>query len=260
MRPLCVLFAMLISGGSALAQQPAPAELIDHLVANAQLYAETLPSLAATETIDSEGSYLIFHRRVRATADFRVLRQPNASFEESRQITEADGKPVAPGAHVALPSTLFGGFSRFQELFFTPAHRLCYRFTLLPGAGPDGAQQIAIAELPGTVPGCVPRGITGLARVDPETRHVVYLERTVPGEIALKNRLAPFAWVALAPARIGDRTFWLPTTVFGAFVNGKVKGSFEAHYSGYHRFTSSVTILPGVTEVDSTPATGPPPR
>ena len=120
MRRIGLLFALFISRIPATAQQPAPDELIDHLVANAQLYAQTLPSLAATEQIDSQGSYLIFHRHVKATAVFRVLHPPGAQFEESRQITEADGKAVEPGRHVDLPSTLFGGFSRFQELFFTP--------------------------------------------------------------------------------------------------------------------------------------------
>ena len=150
-----------------------------------------------------------------------------------------------------MPSTLFGGFSRFQELFFTPAHRLCYRFTLLPDPGPKDTQQIAIAELPGTIAGCSPRGITGLARVDRVSQHVVYLERTVPEQAAIDGRLAPFASVELAPAKIGEDTFWLPTMVYGTFNHNKVKGSFEAHYSDFHRYTASITILPGVTETDT---------
>ena len=250
-RYLCLFLALLVPGLCAQEQPPAPAELINHLVANAQLYAETLPSLAATETIDSQGSYMIFHHRVKATAVFRVVRHAGAPFEESRQITEADGKAVAPGEHVALPSTLFGGFSRFQELFFTPAHRLCFTFTLLPEAGPDGTQQIAVAEQPGILAGCDPHGMTGLVRVDPATRHVVYLERTVPLKAAIKTQLAPFARVDLAPAKIGDETFWLPTIVFANFANGKTRGSFEARYSDYRRYTASMTILPGVTETDT---------
>ena len=250
MRCMWLLFATLVTG-TALAQQPAPPELIDHLVANAQLYSESLPSLAATETIDSQGSYMFFKHRVKARAVFRVLRRPGAPLEESRQIIEEDGKAVSSGKSVALPSTLFGGFSRFQELFFTSANRICFSFTLLPEPGPGETQQIAVAEQSPITPGCAVRGLTGLVRVDPVSRHVVYLERTIPLETAIKTQLAPFASVELAPAKIGDDTFWLPTVVFGNFANGKTRGSFEAHYSDYHRYTVSSTILPGVTETDT---------
>jgi len=80
----------------------------------------------------------------------------------------------------------------------------------------------------------------------------------VPEAIAAKSHLAPFASVDIAPAKIGDSTFWLPTLVVGTFNNGKVKGKFVAHYSDYHRFTGSVSLLPGVTEIDpQTPDTKP---
>ena len=80
---------------------------------------------------------------------------------------------------------------------------------------------------------------------------MVYLERTVPEQAAIDGRLAPFASVELAPAKIGEDTFWLPTMVYGTFNHNKVKGSFEAHYSDFHRYTASITILPGVTETDT---------
>ena len=268
MKPLLIACAYLFAGSHRPAPQPqadnsthatpAPPGLIDHLVANAQLYSATLPSIGANEAIVSEGSYLIFHRRVEAKAVFRVVRDPkDGALEESRQITEIDGKPVEPGRHAALPWTLLGGFEKFQQLFFTPSHTPCFTFTLLPQPGPGATQQIAVAELPPALrtPACnqAPRGYTGLIRVDPATGQIVYLERSVPEDVAVPSHLAPFASVEIGPVRIGEQTFWLPSVIIGTFVSGKTHGRFEARYFDYHRYTGSITILPGVNPVEPDP-------
>jgi hypothetical protein len=261
-----LLLLMPLARAQPSSGTPAPAELIDHLVANAEVYRARLPSITANETIESEGSYMtIFRRRVEAKGIFRVIRDPaSGELNEQRQVAEVDGKAVEPGQRLNLPWTLGGGFEKFPEMFFTREHRLCYTFTLLPEPGPGNTQQIAIDELPPEqrTPACVAssRGFTGLIRVDPATRQLVYIERTTTDEMAERYHLAPFASVAVAPAKIGDDTFWLPTVVIGTYTRGKVKGKFIAHYSGYHRFTGSITILPGVTAVgspDSTPAPKP---
>jgi hypothetical protein len=255
-----ILLAAICPASSA--QEPAPPDLIDHLVANAAFYSATLPSISATEVIESQGSYLILHKTVRARGLMRVHRNPaNGEIDESRQINEVDGKPLSPGHNPGLPWTLYGGFGKFQELFFTPAHRVCYKFTLLPEPGPAGTQQIDIAEIPAiaVTPGCTERGITGRAGVDPKTRQLVYLERTVPNAVAFRNRLAPYASVELAPTKIGDETYWLPAVVISTVVDGKSRAKFTAHYSDYHRYTGSITILPGVNEVEPPPAPAKPP-
>lgn len=253
---LASLIATTLATCSLPAQTAASPDLIDELVTKAALYNATLPSITASETIESEASYLIFKKKALAKGTFRVVRDPNGGpLKESRKITELDGKTIADGQPAHLPTTLFGGFGRFQEMFFTPAHRPCYTFTRLSEPGPGGTWQIAIATPPAdsAPPGCasLPPGITGIARVDPTTHQLVHLERTVPEEAAAQRHLAPFASVDIAPEKIGDKTFWLPTLVVGTFNNGKEKGRFVAHYSDYHRFTGSVTLLPGVTEVDS---------
>jgi hypothetical protein len=259
---LRVLISSLLLGTLAPAQIPAPTALIDRLVANADRYRATLPSLTADESIVTEGSAFFFHQRTTATGTFRVIRRGEGQpLEESRQILMLNGKPVEPGKHVAVPFTLLGGFGRFQEMFFTPQHRICFTFTLLPKPGPGGTQQIAIAgpdEL-SAQPGCAPerKGLTGLALVDPASGQLVHLERTVTEEASKKDKLAPFASVDSAPTQVGDQTYWLPTVIVGRFREGKVKGEFIAHYSNYHRYTASITLLPGATEVD--PATPPPP-
>ncbi len=250
---------LLLATTSLPAQTPAPTNLIDQLVANAESYRITLPSLTASESIQSDASYLFFKHHADAKGTFRVTRaSPEAQLVEARQLTEVDGKPVTLDQHPTLPTTMFGGFGRFQEMFFTPAHRPCYTFTELDKPGPQDTLQLAITQNPEPEPACngTPRGVTGLALVDLATHQLRHLERTIPDDVAIPAHLAPFASVDLAPAKVGDQTYWLPTTVTGIIVNGKIHGKFVAHYSDYHRYTGTVKILPGITEVDSAP---PPP-
>ncbi len=250
------ILLLLLSTASLPAQTQAPTPLIDQLVANAEAYRITLPSLTASESIQSDASYLFFKHHADAKGTFRVTRSsPDAQLVEARQLTEVDGKPVTPDKHPTLPTTMFGGFGRFQEMFFTPAHRPCYTFTQLPQPGPQDTLQLLIAQAPDPTPACAgtPRGVTGLALVDPATHQLRHLERTIPDDVAIPAHLAPFASVDLAPAKVGDQTYWLPTTVTGIIVNGKIHGKFVARYSDYHRYAGTVKILPGITEVEPTP-------
>jgi hypothetical protein len=237
-------------------------ELIDHLVANANLYRATLPSLSADETIISDVSYFgIFRKHANATATFRAVRTSEGSaLEESRQITILNGKPVAPGETVDLPTVLLGGFGRFQDMFFTRQHRPCFNFVLAPTT-PGEPLQIAIALKPtaSTIPSCEPglQGLTGIARIDPVTGQITHLERTIPVDVANKSNHAIFAAVDSAPTKVGDETFWLPTAITGNVQQDRMKGKFTARYSNYHRYTATTTILPATpvypTSTESNP-------
>lgn len=273
MPPSFLALTLLFLPGAQVAS-PAPAALIDRLVQNAAQFRATVPSLTADESISSSSTVYIFKRHAEAEGTFRILRpeaQPQnvanghpplseQRLEESRQITRLNGKPVDPGHKVNLPSTLFGGFGRFQEMFFTPAHRLCYTFTLLPEPGAGDSLQIAIAGPTATPlqPGCSAESLnlTGLAVVDRESGQLLHLERTIPDSVSAHTNLAPFASVDCARTRVGDETYWLPTTVIGRILDSRVRGEFIAHYSNYHRYTASIRLLPGAIEVAPAP---PPP-
>jgi hypothetical protein len=248
---LSSLLSTVLSG-----QTPAPPALIDQLVANAERYRVTLPSLIADEAIVSEASFMgLLPDKTSALGTFRVLRgEPDQPLQESRQITTLNGKPVQPGAKVRLAFTLFGGFGSFQEMFFTSAHRACFDFSLLEPPAKDGTLRIAVVSRPSAQwpAGCPTtfQGVTGLVRVDPITHQLVHMERTVSSDAHIRGNLAPFASVDLAAAKIGDDTFWLPTVVVGRATRSGIHAQFIAHYSNYHRYTASITLLPGATEVD----------
>ncbi len=224
-------------------------KLVDQLVANAAQYHTNLPSLTASEAILSDHSVLGFKRHAEAQATFRALQNPTTPrLDESRQITVLNGKPVPPDQHPQLPFTLFGGFGRFQDMFFAPNRRPCFTFTLAPQASPTASIELRITPSPAiaTMPECEAglQGLTGVARIDPVSHQLTHLERTIPAEAASRSNHASFASVDSAPTQIGDQTFWLPTVVVGRMNSGKMKGQFTAHYTNYRRFTSTATILP----------------
>lgn len=258
-KPLSYIAALIALVSPIVAQTPVPSDLLNQLIANAEQYRVTIPSLTADEFIESESSFHgLFRKKVQASGTFRAVRgAPGEPLKESRQITVLNGRPVSPNAPVRLPVALFGGFGRFQEMFFTSAHVRCFAFTLLPEPGPGGTMQIAISAVADldSQPGC-PRGyqgLTGFVRVDPASHQLVHVERTLPDSPANRGS-APFASVDCAPTKVGDEIFWLPTEVAGGTPKQIIRRKFVAHYSNYHRYVASVKLLPGAGEVDPSAA------
>ena len=243
----------------SVAQTPVPSDLLNQLIANAAQYRVTIPSLTADEFIESESSYRgLFRKKVQASGTFRAVRgAPGEPLKESRQLTTLNGRPVSPNVPVRLPVALFGGFGRFQEMFFTPEHVRCFAFTLMPEPGPGGTLQIAISAAHDldSQPGCPSgyNGLTGLARVDRASHQLVHVERTLPN-LPSNRGSASFASVDCAPTKVGEETFWLPTVVAGGTPKQFLRRKFVAHYSNYHRYVASVTLLPGAAEVDPSAA------
>ena len=231
--------------------------LLDQISADAASYRLTLSSLGADEAITSQGIGVgPFRNRAEAKALFRVTRKsPGGLLEESRQIIEFNGKRVPEGHAVHLPLTFAGAFGDALEIFFAPALRPCFDFTLAPQLTPDGSQQISFLGHPGseTIPACArtPLGVAGFVRIDPLSHHIRHLERTVPPAVAEPRHIATFASVDYAPTLVGGETFWLPISI-SAHVGprqGSSAAEFNAHYSNYHRFTGTVTLLPDVTPI-----------
>ena len=130
---LCAQTRQPAPSNKPIASQPVE-DLVDQLVANASVYRNNLPSLIADEDIVSDLTiYGIYHKHAEAHATFRAIRKSDdSSLDESREITILNGKPVRPYDNPTLPVVLFGGFGRFQDMFFSPQHRPCFNFVLRP--------------------------------------------------------------------------------------------------------------------------------
>jgi hypothetical protein len=223
--------------------------LIDQLTENAAVFRETLPSITARETIESSSSEGWFKFHAKAVATMRVTRKtPDGPLEESRQITTLNGKPVAPGKHVQLPTNFLGGFGGFGGAFFTPGNRQCFDYTLEPNdlTGTPLELHLTLKTEAASLPNC-PLGLARFSAtvlVDSESHQLTHIEWNIPEEDATRFHRWPIAFTDFAPIKLGDQTFWLPTTVTGHEVRGKERGDWISHYSDYHRFTATTNILP----------------
>ena len=184
----------------------------------------------------------------------RVLRSPSGEIlKQTREFTSTEGKPVGPDQGLERPVfPLTDGLVYAQDMFFTAQSRPCFVFVLVQ-PGRNGALELRITSRPdaGGRPGCRPglEELTGVVRVDPATNQLIHAERTLPAAAALPHHRAPFASTDFGPIKVGDKTFWLPTdTVSIGLVdgsNGSVKTRTPVHYSDYHQYTATVTVLPG---------------
>jgi hypothetical protein len=253
----CLLCAQLpaqtLSSPTSPVQPAAPKsaadQLVDQLVKNyAAIYA-TLPSITAHEKVETHATRGIFWQNSTGEGTMRVLRVASGGdLKETHEMTVVNGKPVAPGDQKG-PSQPTDAFIGVQGMFFSHTGRPCYSFTLAPQPNKDGLSELHIALSPeyASLPRCMSglKDLTGIVRVDSATHQVTHLERTIPNQVA---PLSFFASTDYAPARIGDKTFWLPAVSVSSVVINKVKVHTIIHYSDYHLYTSTSTILPVTPE------------
>jgi hypothetical protein len=186
---------------------------------------------------------------VQAEATMRVTRKaPDGQLEELREFTTVNGKPHPAGKPVALPLTIQGAFDDFPAAFFDRENVPCYSFVLGPHLRPDAPLTLSIRPGPqaAALPQCkaIPADLTAIAQIDPATQQLVHLERTFPaGPEEAKSRML-FVSIDLAPTKLGQTTFWLPATFSANAVSGKDRLQWTSHYSVYHQFTATSTILP----------------
>jgi hypothetical protein len=222
--------------------------LVGELVENAAVYRATLPSLTAHETIESKASMAILHFHATAEAIMRVMRKtPDGPVEEVRQITTLNGKPVQADKHVTLPTDLKGGFGGLPGALFRRDWRSCFDYVLMPHPDPTAPLKLLITLKPEAGSAQCAVGLdtlNAIALVDAETHQLKHLEWTIAADEADKFHRWPFASVDLAPAKVGDKTFWLPTEVVGRGGTGKTRTEWVSHYSDYHQFAASAKILP----------------
>ena len=235
------------------AQAESPQALLDRVVQNVAMYQRTLPRITADENIESDLlQHGLYRAHAKATATIRVYPGDNSRpLNEVRTYRTRDGKPITDATHPPVPFELTFAFSGAISNYFGAATFSCYVFTPVPEAPGSKTARFTFAIYPTPPPACTAtaHAIRGSVVIDTATAQIRHIERTllVPADGA---HIATFAAVDFAPAALGDQTFWLPTLVVAESNFGK--GHFRAVYSNYHRYTSSVTLLPGDGEERST--------
>ena len=182
----------------------------------------------------------------------RVLRAASGGgLKETHEMTVYNGKPATADQRKGVTQSK-DAFVGLQGMFFSHSARPCYSFALAPQPTQDGLLELHIALSPeyASLPRCMSglgdnTGLTGIARVDPATHQLTHLERTIPNQAGPN---APFASTEYAPAKIGDKTFWLPTVNVTSGISNKAKVHITVHYSDYHQYAATSTILPATPE------------
>jgi hypothetical protein len=246
----------------ARAQQPASAldQILSRVEANTAQYEASVPSFLCDEQITSQEVHdgNLKHETT-VDAVFRVTRSTTQSgaLKESREVKAIDGKPSS-NAKINMPLTFSGGFSGALDKFLSSDHRQCFDYQPNPVAeSPPGTAAFIFSALKTAAkdPACasIQPGTTGKFVIDSAAMQVTHVERTVPQKVGKDREVLGTASVDFAPVTLSGKSFWLPVKI-SAWTTETTKTNafrFTAHYSNYHRFAASSTILPA-TSNDST--------
>ena len=239
----------------AQAQQPALTldQLLSRVEANSEEYRSTVPSFFCDEHVTSQEIHdgKLKHETT-VDAIFSVTRSTGQTgvLDESREVKALDNKPSA-NKKVNMPLAFNGGFSGALTKFLSASHHQCFKYQL---DDPSSRRQeeigfsFAVREDASTQPSCatIKPGTTGRVLVNAATMQVTHVERTVPNPIGADHSVFGTASVDYAAVTLNGRTFWLPITIT-AFTTETPKTNgfrFTAHYSNYHRFGATSTIIP----------------
>ena len=249
--------ACTLLGGTLLfaqAQQPLNLDqLLSQIEVNTERYSTTVPSFICNEHILSQE----FHegkmkRETTVDAVFSVARSTSKAntLEESREAKLIDGKPAA-SKKMTMPLSFSGGFSGALTKFLSSDHRSCFEYAAdasMPS--PKGTAAFTFVAKPAATkdPSCasIQPGTTGKFTLDTASMQVTHIERTVQNPVGKDQTVLGTAAVDYAPVILNGKSFWLPTTIT-AFTTETSKTNsvrLTAHYSEYHRFTTTATIFP----------------
>jgi hypothetical protein len=238
----------------AQAQQPINLDrTLSQIEVNTELYNVTVPSFICDEHIVSQEVHEEkIKREITVDSVFSVTRSTAKAntLEESREVKLVDGKP-APSKNITMPLSFSGGFSGALNKFLSSDHRLCFEYAADPSTpSPEGIAVFTFVAKLATAsdPDCasIQPGTTGRFTVDTSSMQVTHIERTVQNPVGKDRTVLGTAAVDYAPVILNGKSFWLPTTIT-AFTTETSKTNgvrFTAHYSKYHRFAATATIVP----------------
>jgi hypothetical protein len=252
---------LLACSGVAIAQVQQQDSALDKLLsrveANTEQYKASVPSFLCDEHIVSQElrDGKLKHETT-VDALFRVNRSASqaGNLDESREVKAIDGKPSS-GGKINMPISFTGGFSRALAKFLSADHRQCFDYqpdlTHATSPGSEAftftAREAALKEAACT---SIQSGTTGKFVIDSATSEVSHIERTVPYPVGKDRSVLGTAAVDFAPVTLNGKNFWLPSVISASTTETPKTDAFRftAHYSNYHRFAASSTILPTTSD------------
>lgn len=219
------------------AQQDATSVLAQ-LAERSKEYQRVIPNFTCKEVVTTTAKRdekLL--RRVEFQADIHVQRKADKQPEETFVVTSYMGKPTPNGGNFYLPLYMKGGLSDGMPSFFQESSQACFEYRYSSGRVDFKSHEAnpKCAEVEGT---------TGFALMDGQNE-VLHGEIQMPRELAGKKHRPALARVDYADVRLNERTFRLPTHVYGEGVHGDQTLTFDAFYTGCKLFTAKTTIRAG---------------
>jgi hypothetical protein len=257
-----LLLALWLTLATTAAGAQASALTVDDVLArvraNVSEFKSSVPSFICDESVISQrlGDGKV-KDEMKIESSFEMARKPSSGdLVENRIKNRVNGK--APKSQKVVPPFYFiGGFA--NVVGFTLDKCFSYRFA----EPPADSRPIVIAVTPKPQSAdpsstCIRQDYDRKAVIDPGTFQITRIEETVRNvstgiaghvpfvPVPSSHNVLTFA-IDYAPLELGGRTFWVTKTVTADLEdkNKPLRLHYEAHYTNYHRFAGTSTILAG---------------
>jgi hypothetical protein len=253
-----IAFSFLVWAAQCSAQQNALTvdTVLARMRANVTEYRTSIPSFISDESVLSQrfdGEKLKDELKVESS--FEVVRQGSGDNLRETRIKNLVNGHAPKNQKVTLPFTFNGGIT--DVIAFLESKCDDYRFAESPRAGNPIVILTSRKPPSSNLPITCSKQIHDIkALIAPETFQVLRIENTVQdvgtGIVGhLPFVLMPSSHNVLTlsidymPVELGGKTYWLTKTVTADWKdnNKPIRLHYEAHYTNYHRFAGSTTVL-----------------
>jgi hypothetical protein len=259
-RPIhLIAFSLLLATIPCNAQQNALTmdDVLTRVRAHVAEFRTSIPSFISDESVQSQrfdGDKLKDEMKVESS--FEMVRDGSGGGLRETRIKNLVNGLAPKNQKVTPPFTFRGGFA--DVIRFTEDKCADYRFAEAPSDGNPivvlGSSKPSSSDRPAA---CTAQIYDFKAFIDPETFQVLRLEKTVQDIATGIVGHLPFVpmpsshnvmtlSVDYMPVELASKTYWLTKTVTADMKdkNKPIRLHYEAHYTNYHRFAATSTILP----------------
>ncbi len=256
--------------GQALAGQALTVDaVLARVRANVAAYTASIPNVICEESVDSRrtgGGKVKDEMKIESS--FSIVRSGDGKNLRETRVKNLVNGSKPKNQKVSPPYAFSGGIANVIEI----VDDKCSSFAFARDGHPAGDAPIVIVATPRAASqdlsaACareLKQSFRAKLVIDPQSFQVHHLEcsmQDISFGLASHVPFVPlpsthndlaFA-VDFAPTSLGGKTFWLSQTVTSTVTdkNKPITLEYEAHYTNYHRFAATTTVLPDVTEVSN---------
>jgi uncharacterized protein (TIGR03435 family) len=231
-------------------------------------YKTTVPNFISDESVLSQRSINgKLKDQTKLESSFEVQHKDGSgNLGETRTVRLVDGRPLKKNRGFVLPYRYTGAVS--DAFWFFEDKCTAFRFAEEPGEGNPIVIETSRKPVSGDCP-LISQTTVVKAFIDPENFQVTRLVQTVQdmkwtgppnfAHLFPSDHNVMTALVDYTPVELGGKTYWLTKTVTDdnsdePGIKKPVHLHYEAHYSNYHKYASTMKILPSESATEQTAA------